>query len=850
MAKTYEIAFELAGKVASGFSNSFKQAQTTVVALDKGLENLQKQAADTAAMVKQREAVGRAAREYVLAKAKTEELGRAMAKTKEPTRQMQAEFNRAQAAVQRSKGALERERETLKKLGAETGLTGKKISDLTKRQNELAAATKSAKKVAEQQAKAQAAWDKNAATLSGTAGYASAAGAAIGAGIAASVKTGMEFEAQMSRVGAVSRASEEDLAKLTAQAKELGRSTVWSSSQAAEGMQYLAMAGFKTEDVLASMPGMLQLASAGGIELGSAADIASNILSGFGLKAADMGRVGDVLTSTFTASNTSLAGLGETMKYAAPIAKSTGQSIEAVAAMAAKLGDQGIAGSDAGTALRNVMLRLSAPTGKAAETLKALGVSAVDSEGNIRPMEAVLADLSKATGKYSQEAQTNIASTIFGTESMGAAMILMEQAGSGALKDFQKSLSETGSAERVAATQTDNLKGDMAGLSSAVEGMAISIFETLGPSLRELTKWGTQVIGKIQAWTKENPGLTKGIIAVATGIAGLAAAALPLMGVFKTMQFLIAAFKVPFLLLNKMLATNAAMWLKSKAAMLIQVAAQKIWMGVTKAAAFVGKLITGVQWALNAAMAANPIGLVIAAIVALIAVGVLLYKNWDLIKENLTALWGNFSEKFPQMAEVVKEFFGRFKDIWDNIKKAFENIIDFVKNVFAGEWGAAWENVKNIFAGAFGALVGLATTPLNAIISVINAVTQGINDIVGSVKVPDWVPGLGGKSFNMNIPKIPQIPVPKLAEGGIATRSTLANIGEGREAEAVLPLSKLDSMLGGGSGGISVNFAPVINISGGGDAYSEVKRGLEAGQASLKRELERLLNDQRRVAYY
>ena len=163
--------------------------------------------------------------------------------------------------------------------------------------------------------------------------------------------------------------------------------------------------------------------------------------------------------------------------------------------------------------------------------------------------------------------------------------------------------------------------------------------------------------------------------------------------------------------------------------------------------------------------------------------------------------------------------------------------------MFTGEWSAAWENVKNIFGSIWEGMKDLAKAPLNGIIRMVNVAIRGLNSL--SIDIPEWVPGVGGNTWGIDIPQIPE-----LAKGGIATGSTLANIGEGREPEAVLPLSKLDAMLGNTGGGMNVTFSPVINVTGGnGDVYGEVKRGLEAGQQSLKKELERLWANQKRLSY-
>lgn len=836
--KVHEIAFKLAASVSGTFSKTFKQAGAALSGYQKQIQSLNKEAADTSKLIKAKEAVANSSRTYMQAKGRVAELGAAMAKTKVPSREMVAEFNRAKAALTRSKEALDKNRASLRQLETTTGKENVALKTLIQRQKELATATDRASRAQQRQQKAQAKWAKNKEMLAGSAGYASATGAAMGAGILSSVNTGMEFQAAMSRVGAVSGATGEDFAKLEAQAKELGRSTVWSASQAAEGMQYLAMAGFKTNDILATMPGMLSLASAGQVELAEAADISSNILSGFGMEASDIGRVGDVLTSTFTGSNTSLSGLGHTMKYAAPVAKSMGASLEVTAAMAAKLGDAGIQGEMAGTALRNVMLKLATPTGNAAKTMEALGVSAVGADGKIRQMPDVLADLNKAMSGYSQEAKANITSTIFGTEAMGAAMILMEQAGSGALQDFQKSLAQTGTAEKVAGTQTDNLKGDFAGLSSAMEGMKISVFEALEPSLRSLTQSITGVIGKVQAWAQENPELTQKIIYATTAVAGLAAAALPLLAAFKTMQFLVAAVRTPFLLLNLAIKSQTAAMIASKTAALISAGATRAWGVATKVAAAGARVLgSALKFMLG------PWGLVIAAITTAVIYSKELAAGWQWLKGKALELWSTFSEKFPALSGIIQTVFGPIIVAVRTTIDVFMEIIQFIKNVFTGEWSAAWENVKNIFGSIWDGLVDLAKVPLNGIIRLVNSAIGAINSI--NIDVPDWVPGFGGETYGFSIPKIPE-----LAKGGVATRSTLANIGEGREPEAVLPLSKLDSMLGNSGGGMSVTFAPVINISGASDdVYSEVRRGLAAGQESLKKELERLWANQKRLSY-
>lgn len=845
--KVYEIGFKIAGDLSGNFAKSFKTANDAVKNFSGNINKMNKEAADVASMVKLKQEIGENARAYTQAKQKVAELGRQISATKTPSKELVAEFNRQQAAMQKARSAIERQRASLKQLESQNGLAGASLKTLIAREKELARNVERVAKAQDAQARASKAMGENTKTIKGTAHYAGLAAAAGGAGLMKAFSIGAAFESDMAKVAAVSRASDEQLKQLTETARQLGADTVWSASEAAQGMQYLAMAGFKVEDIVKTMPGMLNLASAGAIDLASASDIASNILTGFGLSASDMNRVGDVLTNTFTQSNTTLQGLGATMKYAAPVAKAMGVSIEEAAAMAGKLGDAGIQGEMAGTTLRSVLLRLSAPSEQAAEALKVLKVKTTDAKGQMKSFPQILKELNKAMSGMSESARANFTKTIFETEAMSGALVLMEQAGTGALDGFIDSVQKVGSSEQVAGKQIDNLKGDMTILNSALQETALKIYDSVAPALRLMAQGAIEVVQDIGAWAKENPGLLKGIVSIVGGVAALAAACIPMGLAMKSALFIFSLIKAPILAARAAIMAVRMGWLLYKGAVVAGTVVTKGARAAQIAFAAAAKVMAAAQWALNAAMSANPIGLVIVAIAALIAIGVLLYRNWDTIREKVLALWGSFSEKFPAIAEIARTYIGQVIEIWTNVKKAFSSIIDFVKNVFAGEWGAAWESIKNAFGAAFSALVGLVKLPFNTIISMVNTVTGAINSALSKVKVPDWVPVLGGKSIDFRIPKIPQ-----LAEGGIATRSTIANIGEGNEPEAVLPLSKLSSMLGGATGGgsISVSFSPTINVSGGsGDVYAEVRRGLDAGRTDLERSLEKLMANNRRLSF-
>ena len=275
--------------------------------------------------------------------------------------------------------------------------------------------------------------------------------------------------------------------------------------------------------------------------------------------------------------------------------------------------------------------------------------------------------------------------------------------------------------------------------------------------------------------------------------------------------------------------------------------AMSVWKGGILVAT---KALGGLKVAATAAgsamkfMFTNPIGMAITAIATLVLAGIYLYKNWDEVKAKLVELWTAFEEKFPGLAATMKNIYeGSIKPTIDGIKTTFQGLISFISGVFSGDWTIAWEGAISSFSGCFQALPEFAKGPLNLVISLANKAIAGLNSL-GSFTVPDWVPGVGGKSMGINIPQIPM-----LASGGIATGPSLAMVGEGREPEAILPLSRLGGMMGAGGPSISVNFSPVIQITGAGAVREDVQSGLRAGVAYLKRELERLLNSERRLSY-
>lgn len=350
-------------------------------------------------------------------------------------------------------------------------------------------------------------------------GGAMAIGASAGAGYAAGrfLAPAVGFDEEMSRVGALTRLDkgDEQFAALRAQAKKLGAETAFTTRDAASGQAFLAMAGFTPQSIQAALPGVLNMALAGGMDLGESADIGSNILTQFKLSSDQMDRVGDTLTAAFTRTNTDLRALGDTMKYAGPVAANLGISLEQASAMAGMLANNGLRGSDAGTALRSSLSRLASPPKAAADALKELGVSVADANGKMRPMETVLLDLFKATQKYGQVDQVSFFKNIAGEEAFVGLQTLVQAAGSGELQKLTKELQgAAGESATVAKKMADNLGGDLKELDSAWEAFRIQIEELADGALRKLTQALTGTIGVMTEWANKNPQLSKTLLAV------------------------------------------------------------------------------------------------------------------------------------------------------------------------------------------------------------------------------------------------------------------------------------------------------------------------------------------------
>ena len=411
------------------------------------------------------------------------------------------------AAKQAEKNIKESAKRTSKEVERSTKQSGEKSSQSTKKSQEEQ--REEYKKTEEQSRKSaentQKYWTGAADKIKSIIGTAAkAAGAAAVTGLAAATKTGMDFEAQMSRVRAISGANNEEFARLNDQAKQLGADTAFSALEAAEGMENLASAGFDVEETIAAMPGMLNLAASSGEDLASSADIAASTLRGFKMDASEAGHVADVLAKNAADTNAAVADTGEAMKYVAPVASAMGIEFEETAASIGIMADAGIKGSQAGTTLRGALSRIAKPTKVMRETMDELGISFYDADGKMKSLTDMTAMLEEKTAGLSEEQKNQALITLFGQESLSGMLALISR-GSGELQRLTEEYKNCdGSAEEMAKTMQDNLKGAVEQLGGSAESLGIELYENIEEPLKDVTEAATEQINDFTDALKDN----------------------------------------------------------------------------------------------------------------------------------------------------------------------------------------------------------------------------------------------------------------------------------------------------------------------------------------------------------
>ena len=539
---------------------------------------------------------------------------------------------------------------------------------------------------------------------------------------AAAVKTAADFDEGMSKVAAISGATGDDLDALRDKAREMGAKTKFSATEAAAAMEYMAMAGWKTEDMLGGIEGIMALAAASGEDLATTSDIVTDALTAFGLSAQDSGHFADILAAASSNANTNVRMMGETFKYCAPIAGALGFSAEDVAEAIGLMANAGIKSTQAGTALRTIMNNLSDEVKITGAALGEVTIATTNADGSMRDLSDILADCRGAFEQLSESERAQAAEALVGKNAMSGFLALMNAAP----EDIEKLSTAIdncdGTAAQMAETMQDNLAGQLTILKSQIQELAISFGEMLMPAIRK-------IVSRIQAFIDKLNGMSESQRKAVLTIGLIIAALGPLLVIIGTVISKVGAAMQGFV---------------------------KLATGIKKLGVAV-KAGTGIFGKLGAAL--GGISAPVLAVIAVIAVLVAAFKHlWDTNEEfrnAITAIWEGIVSKIHAFCQGIVDRlnalgfdFGSIVDVlkslWDGLcqflapvfEAAFNvvstvlgsvldvitGLLDVFIGLFTGNWSQMWDGVKEIFSGVWDAITGLFDTALNLLKSLAETV--------------------------------------------------------------------------------------------------------------------------------
>lgn len=563
-------------------------------------------------------------------------------------------------------------------------------------------------------------------------------GVVTGLGTAA-VKTAADFDSAMSKVAAVSGATGSDFDSLRDKAREMGAKTKFSATEAADAMNYMAMAGWKTEDMLSGIEGVMYLAAASGEDLATTSDIVTDALTAFGLTAADSGHFADVLAAASSNANTNVSMMGETFKYCAPVAGALGFSVEDTAEAIGLMGNAGIKASQAGTSMRSIMTNLTGDVKLSGAAIGDVTIATTNADGSMRSLSAILADCRVAFGGMTEAEKANNAEALVGKNAMSGFLALMNAAPediekvSGAVNNCKDA------AKNMADTMQDNLEGQLTILKSQLQELAISFGDLLMPAVRS-------IVSGLQGMVDVLNAMPDGVKCVIMIVALLAAALGPVL-----------------IIIGKTLSAIGT----------IMTWAPKLAGAISA--------VKGAFAALSATMMANPIAIVIAAIAALVAAFIYLWNTNEEFRQFWIRLWNEIKEVAVQVWTAVSQFLVSawngirntavavwngirdfFSCLWAGIKTLFTTVVTAISTFLVGAWngiratvmavwnaisaflGSVWNGIKSVITNvvngirtflqsAWNGIRTVITTVMNAIRTVISTVWNGIRTIISTV---------------------------------------------------------------------------------------------------------------------
>lgn len=507
------------------------------------------------------------------------------------------------------------------------------------------------------------------------------------------VNVGKTFDDSMAQVAAVSGATGNELETLRNKAKEMGSTTKFTASEAADAFNYMAMAGWKTEDMLGGIEGILNLAAASGSDLATTSDIVTDALTAMGYEAKDAGRLADVMAAASSNANTNVEMMGQTFQYAAPIVGALGYNMEDTAVAIGLMANAGIKGEKAGTALRSILTRLSAPPKEAADAMTALGISITDSNGKMKSLDTVIGDLRKAFANLDEQEAAANAKHLAGQEAMSGLLAIVNAAPA----DFDKLTTAVeksdGAAQKMADTMLDTLGGDMTVLNSQIEGVRLTLYEQFAPTLRDIVKKVQKWLGTVdwKSFGKKASDAFKNIINKGKEVAKKILP--PLKKAFDVVWKVVKVVYNHFDSLAISIANAVAVMVAFKAAMKIKSLVQTV-------ATFIATLATNLvsattaQAGLNAVMSANPYGAVATA-VGLLAGGVTLLVTEIKKANDPTKSLTKEQKKLKEQADKVKESLNDTTNAYKDLQTEQQKQISAKENEFR-YYEDLWDELQGI----------------------------------------------------------------------------------------------------------------------------------------------------------
>ena len=833
--KQYEIAFKLAAKMSGDFPKSFKNASDAVEKLGDHMQSLNSDSRKIAGLVAARKAVAESSKEYGQARRKVAELGKAMSQTSQPAKELVQSFNLAKLALDKAKTSLQKNRTALRELDAEAGTASVSLAGLVKRQKDLEQATEAAYKAQQKAAKLQPWVDlaqkgqdglNKALDFSNSvnAGIVKIGGAANATALVAGgawAKVGADYQAAMARVQASTGASAEQMKQIEEAARAVFSSGMGESfDEVARAMSTIKqVGGLDGKDLESATKNAMALGKTFDMDVNETARATSALMKNFGI---DGQKAFDLIAYAAQNGANKNGDLLDTFNEYAVQYQALGFTAEQFAAHLVKGAEDGAFSIDkVGDAIKEFNIRAKDGSKSSMEAFAALGLNGQKATQMFaaggQSAQVAFAEVVKRLSEMEDPVARNAAGVaLFGTQFEDLEVKALEgfKAIQGSLPQIEGTMqqvsraisSDLGSQLRIVSRSFMDL------LLPAADSAAKAITEQMPKISKALAALAPQIEALSQAFTKALPVITQwfnkslsgamsfvsfvleNFNAIATAVAYAGSAFLIFRGVFQ-------GLKVVFTVTKWVLMARQAfiMYRVSAAAAVV----------ASKATAVAMNLLSVAVKSLGAAMKflmANPIVLFLAG---LVAAGVAVYKNWDELKAMAVSA-----------AQIISD-----------------------------AWSSAMTSIQGFFANTFDSLASIMKGPINAIIAMINSIVESINGM--AFNVPDWVPAIGGQKFGFELPKIPQ-----LAEGGIATQPTLATIAEAGEAEAVIPLSKLSTMLQpmpaaggeGSGGGMTINFAPVIHVQG--EAGVEgVNQAMGLSLQKLEEMLARVQMNQRRKSF-